>query len=169
MPTTTKLGDIFWDLPPHMYYVPGQSIGCTIYVANHTDIDREYMIMGYLYQDGFKLEEVPLQIHRFAWFEVQPGVFTRLHGNITLDKTNVDLVVELIERESESTTDSISTRLVMPRHGVLPPAEEPTTPGLESTMLPLLMLMMLMMVMDMVDDLSDKVESNSKSTKMITG
>lgn len=36
-----KLGDIFWDLAPLIYYTKDHDIGCTIYVANHTDEKKE--------------------------------------------------------------------------------------------------------------------------------
>ena len=180
IPSGVKLGDIFWDLPPFIYYTPGHSIGCILYVANHTEDDKEYTILGYLYQGGFKLEEVPLQVHRFAWFPVKPGIFTRLHGNIVLDKTNVDLVVNLIEKETEEVTDSVSTRLVMPTGGILPPSWPVDgrgtgidtgmgtgigtgigtgagigAMGLGFDLVPLLTLFMLIFVMDMVEELSE--------------
>ena len=39
-----ELGDIFWDLPPWIVYSPGYDVGCSIYVANPTEVEKEYAL-----------------------------------------------------------------------------------------------------------------------------
>jgi hypothetical protein len=40
------LGDIFWDLAPWIVYTPGYDLGCSIYVANPSDDDKEYSLIA---------------------------------------------------------------------------------------------------------------------------
>ena len=40
------LGDIFWDLAPWITYEPGYDLGCSIYVANPGDAEKEYTLIG---------------------------------------------------------------------------------------------------------------------------
>ena len=154
MSTKGKLGSIFWDLPPLMYYTPNYDIGVTIYTANPTDETREYMLMGYLYRGSIALIEAPLQVQGYAWFPVDSGVFVRFHGDMAFDETNAELVVSLIEKETQEATDSVSTRLLMPAMGILPPAwpaptpEAPTTPSIDwSSIITMFIVIMMMKMM----------------------
>ncbi len=147
-----KLGDVFWDLPPMINYVPGYDIGCTIFVANHTNIAQEYMLLLSLHREGRPVEESTLRIHQYSWFTLEPGVFTRFYGSLAFEDTNLDLSVKLVEKNTEEPVDSVSTRLVMPTAGAIPPTwpfptapTAPAAPGMDlNTLLMLSVATMLM-------------------------
>ncbi len=122
-------GDIFWDLPPWMTYAPGFDLGCTIYVANPTDTEKEYALMARLSRGETVISEESLPVFGYAWFKVPPGDFSRLRGALRFPESDADLAVLLVERESQETTDSAAVRLVAPQAaGALPPSW-PGTPG----------------------------------------
>ena len=124
-----EVGDIFWDLPPWVVYTPGYDVGCSIYVANPADEEKEYALMARLSSNETMISEEALPVFGYTWFKVAPGDFVRLHGAFRFDESDVDLTVLLIERETEALTDSVSTRLVAPTTaGALPPAW-PGVPG----------------------------------------
>ena len=122
------MGDIFWDLPPWIVYAPGYDVGCSIYVANPGEEEREYALMARLSSNATVVSEEALPVFGHTWFKVVPGDLVRLHGAFRFDETDVDLAVFLVERETEQTTDSVSTRLVAPATAALPPTW-PATPG----------------------------------------
>jgi hypothetical protein len=146
-----ELGDIFWDLGSYIVYYPGFDIGCTVYVANHTDSEREYALMARLSRNAALIGEEALPVYGQTWFKVDPGDFIRLYGAFRFDETDADLIVSLIERETEQVTDSVSTRLVAPTAaGALPPAW-PGAPGATtvdwaSMLMPVMMMGMFGMV-----------------------
>ena len=124
-----EVGDIFWDLPPWVVYTPGYDVGCSIYVANPAEEEKEYALMARLSSNETMISEEALPVFGYTWFKVAPGDFVRLHGAFRFDESDVDLTVLLIERETEALTDSVSTRLVAPTTaGALPPAW-PGVPG----------------------------------------
>lgn len=57
-----ELGDIFWDLAPWINYQPGYDLGCSIYVANPTDTEKEYALMARLSRSEAVLSEEGLQV-----------------------------------------------------------------------------------------------------------
>ena len=124
-----ELGDIFWDLPPWITYEPGYDMGCSIYVANPTDVEKEYALMARLSQNSTVISEEALPVFGYTWFKVNPGDFIKMHGALRFDETDVDLIVLLVERETEGVTDSVSTRLVSSAAAALPP----TWPGAPGT------------------------------------
>ncbi len=145
-----SLGDIFWDLPPWITYAPGFDLGCSIYVANPTTLEKEYALMARLYQGETLISEEALPVFGYAWFKVAPADFVRLRGALRFNESDADLAVLLVERETEEVTDSAITRLVAPQAaGALPPAW-PGAPGATGTgfdwstllfmMLPVMML-----------------------------
>jgi len=109
-----ELGDIFWDLAPSITYQPGSELGCTIYVANPTDREKEYALMSRLSSDETVISEESIRVYGYAWFKVDPGDFIRLHGALKFDETDCTLSVLLIERETNDVTDLVSTTLVSP-------------------------------------------------------
>ena len=121
-----ELGNIFWDLPPWIVYAPGYDLGCTIYVANATDIEKEYTLMSRLSSNETIISEEAVKVFGFAWFKVAPKDFIRLRGALRSDESDVILSVLLVERETEQIADSVSTSLVAPAVSTLPP----TWPGL---------------------------------------
>ncbi len=151
-----KLGDIFWDLPPWVIYHAGFDLGCTIYVANPADAEKEYALIARLFRDGGLLVEEALPVYGHTWFTVMAGDLIRLFGYVRYDDADVVLVVDLIERETEEVADSVSTMLVSPAAAALPPAwpVAPAAPGADW----LSLMMMVMMGMLMVSILKPEKE-----------
>jgi len=160
------LGDIFWDLPPWIYYSPEYDVGCTIYVANNTDTDREYSLLLKLYRQTavglVLLSETSLPVSGSAWFTVASNDFVRLAGSIRPGTTDVIATVELVESEKQDAVDSVSTVLVKPTTAAVPP--EWTGGAIISSQLPLLMMIIMMMVM-MTSVLGTKEEEKKLEEK----
>ena len=123
-----ELGNIFWDLPPWIVYAPGYDLGCTIYVANPTDSEKEYTLISRLSSNETVISEEAVKVFGYAWFKVDPKDFVRLRGALRANESNAVLSVLLIERETEEIVDSVSTSLVAPTASALPPSW-PGTPG----------------------------------------
>lgn len=128
-----SLGDIFWDLPPWITYSPGFDIGCSIYVANPTDTEKEYALMARVYRGETLVSEESLPVFGYAWFKVTPGDFIRLRGALRFNESDADVSVLLIERETEELTDSAVTRLVAPQGASVLPPTWPGAPGTSQT------------------------------------
>ena len=119
----SDLGDIFWDLAPWITYEPGYDLGCSIYVANPSDTEKEYTLMARLSRESVVLSEEVLPVFGYSWFKVSPGDFIRLKGALRFEESDSELALLLIERETEEVADSVVTILVSPSTaGVLPPA-----------------------------------------------
>jgi hypothetical protein len=123
-----EVGDIFWDLAPWIVYIPGYDVGCSIYVANPAEQEKEYALMARLSSNETVISEEALPVFGYTWFKVAPADFVKLHGAFRFDESDVDLTVLLIERETQQVTDSVSTRLVAPTAATLPPTW-PGAPG----------------------------------------
>jgi hypothetical protein len=106
-----ELGDIFWSLPPALTYVAGSEIHCRIYVANPTDVDRNYMMMARLSRGDEVLAEFPIKVDQAAWFPVEAGSVISLPGALVLSYSDVALTVYLYEEETNEITDMVSTAL----------------------------------------------------------
>ena len=118
-----SLGDIFWDLAPWITYEPGYDLGCSIYVANPGDAEKEYTLMARLSRSGAVLSEEVLPVFGYTWFKVAPGDFVRLRGALRFDESDSELAILLVERETEEITDSVVTLLVSPANAsALPPS-----------------------------------------------
>jgi hypothetical protein len=141
-------GDIFWSLSPSMTYVAGSEIHCRIYVANPTDVDREYMIMASLTRNGEVLSEFPIKVDEVAWFSVEANNVVSLPGALVLDYTDVALTVSLYERETNEITDSVSAALTSAGTVNLPvlPGIPTTSSETSDIMSVLMMFMMVMMI-----------------------
>lgn len=140
-----ELGDIFWDLPPALSYVAGLDLGCSIYVANPTEIEREYALIARLYKGETLISEEALPVFGYTWFKVEPGDFIKLNGALRFSESDASLMVLLVEKDTEEVTDSVSTHLVQVSSSVLPPwpGSTATTTDWSSMlgfMLPFLML-----------------------------
>jgi len=127
-----ELGNVFWDLPPWIVYAPGYDLGCTIYVANPTDTEKEYTLMSRLSSNGTVISDEAVKVFGFAWFKVAPNDFIRLRGALRSNESDVVLSVLLVERETEQIADSVSTSLVAPTVSALPPTW-PGAPGATGT------------------------------------
>jgi len=127
-----ELGNIFWDLPPWIVYAAGYDLGCTIYVANPTDTEKEYALMSRLSSNETVISEEAVKVFGYAWFKVDPKDFVRLRGALRSDESDVVLSVLLVERETQEIADSVSTSLVAPAVSTLPPTW-PGTPGTTGT------------------------------------
>ena len=75
-----EIGDIFWDLAPWITYEPGYDLGCSIYVANPGDTEKEYTLMARLSREGTVISEEVLPVFGYTWFRVAPGDFIRLNA-----------------------------------------------------------------------------------------
>lgn len=118
----SSLGDIFWDLAPWITYEPGYDLGCSIYVANPSDTQKEYALMSRLSQSETVISEEVLPVFGYSWFKVEPGDFVRLRGALRFEESDAELAILLVERETEEVADSVVTVLVSPSTaGVLPP------------------------------------------------
>ncbi len=125
----SELGDIFWDLAPWITYEPGYDLGCSIYVANPSDTEKEYALMARLSRDTVIVSEEVLPVFGYTWFSVAPGDFVRLKGALRFDESDSELAILLVERETEEVADSVVTLLVSPSGaGALPPSW-PGVPG----------------------------------------
>jgi len=119
----SELGDIFWDLAPWIAYEPGYDLGCSIYVANPGEADKEYTLMARLSREGVLISEEVLPVFGLSWFIVAAGDLVTLRGAFRFDETDAELDLLLVERETEEIADSIVTALVSPANASsLPPA-----------------------------------------------
>ena len=123
-----ELGNIFWDLPPWIVYAPGYDLGCTIYVANPTDTEKEYTLISRLSSNDTLISEEAVKVFGYAWFKVDPNDFIKLRGALRANESSAVLSVLLIERETEEMADAVSTSLVAPTVSSLPPSW-PGNPG----------------------------------------
>jgi hypothetical protein len=145
--TSGNLGDIFWDLPSWTVYTANLDLGCTIYVANPTDTEKEYSLMARLSRNSTAISEEVLPVYGLAWFKVNPGDLVTLKGALRFSESNASLTVYLVERETEEWTDEVTTLLVPPSSSALPPGwpSPGTTAGFDwnsllAMMLPVVML-----------------------------
>jgi len=146
----SMLGDIFWDLAPWITYEPGYDLGCSIYVANPSDTEKEYALMARLSREGATISEEVLPVFGYSWFSVAPRDFIRLKGALRFDESDSELSILLIERETEEMADSVVTLLVSPSGaGALPPSWPgvPGTPGTSVTDWSSLFYMMVPIIM----------------------
>ena len=145
-----ELGDIFWDLAPWITYEPGYDLGCSIYVANPSDMEKEYTLMARLSRESTVISEEVLPVFGYSWFKVDPGDFVRLKGALRFDESDSDLAILLIERETEEVSDSVVTVLVSPTAaGALPPSWPGTgsMPGTSGSDWSSMLMMMLPVMM----------------------
>ncbi len=141
-----NLGDIFWDLPPWLVYTPGYDLGCTIYVANPTDGDKEYALIVRLSRNSTVVSEEAIPVFGHAWFKVEAEDFVRLYGALRFGESNADLAVSLVERETQEVADSVSSWLYSPAWPGLPSVPVADWTSLLGVMLPLMMMGLLGMV-----------------------
>ena len=119
----SELGDIFWDLAPWITYEAGYDLGCSIYVANPGDTEKEYTLMARLARESAVISEEVLPVFGYSWFKVAPGDLIRLRGALRFDESDSELALLLIERETEEVADSVVTVLVSPANAAaLPPS-----------------------------------------------
>ncbi len=140
-----ELGDIFWDLPPVVTYVAGLDLGCSIHVANHSEVAREYALMARIYRNETLISEEALPVFGYTWFKVEAGDAVKLNGALRFGESDADLIVLLVEKETQEVTDSVSTRLVQFSSSALPPWPGSTSTGTDwssllGVMLPVMML-----------------------------
>ena len=148
-----ELGDIFWDLAPWITYEPGYDLGCSIYVANPADTEKEYALMARLTRDTVVISEEVLPVFGYTWFKVAPGDFVRLRGALRFDESDSDLALLLIERETEEVADSVVAVLVSPTTaGALPPSwpGTGTSIGTSTDWSSMLMMMLPVMMVGMI-------------------
>jgi len=156
-----EIGDIFWDLAPWITYEPGYDLGCSIYVANPGDTEKEYTLMARLSREGTVISEEVLPVFGYTWFKVAPGDFVRLRGALRFDESDGELAILLVERETEEVTDTVVSLLVSPASaGVLPPTWPGTGTSTDTTTDWSLMMAMMLPVM-----MIGTVAATTKSTR----
>jgi len=150
---TGKCGDLFWNLDPSMVYLAGTEIHARVYVANTTDVERQYMLMASISRENQVLSEFPITVDGAAWFSVGAGDVVSLPGALMVDYSDVVLTLSLYERESNEITDSIYTTLTSQGTEYFPqlPSLSQIPTGVSGdVMSPIMTLMALMMVMMML-------------------
>jgi len=163
-----ELGDIFWDLAPWITYQPGYDLGCSIYVANPADTEKEYALMARLSRQSVVISEEVLPVFGYSWFKVEPGDFIRIKGALRFDESDSDLAVLLIERETEEVADSVVTVLVSPATaGALPPTW-PGAPGTTETGFDWSSILMMMMPVMMIGAVATSNKSEDKKEEKDT-
>ncbi|MBI2849773.1 MAG: hypothetical protein HYX80_01865 [Chloroflexi bacterium] len=168
-----SMGDIFWDLPPWITYAPGFDLGCTIYVANPTPLEKEYALMARLYRGETLVSEEAVPVFGYAWFKVAPQDFIRLRGALRFNESDADLAILLVERETEEVIDSAATRLIAPQATAagLPPSW-PGAPGTSQTGFDwssLFAIMLPVMMLGMVVGSSKTSEDQKADSAFTTG
>lgn len=147
----SELGDIFWDLAPWITYEPGYDLGCSIYVANPSETEKEYSLIARLAQGTIVISEEVLPVFGYSWFKVAPSDFVKLKGALRFDDSDCELVVLLIDRETEEIADSVVTVLISPETaGVLPPSWPRTSTGTSSDMSMMMAMMLPIMMIGMI-------------------
>lgn len=141
------LGDVFWDLPTWVYYTANYDLGCTIYVANPTDVAKEYCLMTRTYRNNAQRGEGVLQVYGYSWFTVEPGDFITLRGTMKNTESDVLFTVDLFEKETQASADTISTFLVTPSASAMPPGWGGGTIGGGTDILSMMMMIMVMTMM----------------------
>ena len=149
---TGKYGDLFWSLAPSMVYAGGAEFHARIYVANTTEIDRQYMLMASVSRDSQVLAEFPVTVDGASWFTVEAGSVESLPGALTLDYTDAVLTLNLYEKETNEITDSVATVLTSQGTEHFPqlPGLPQLPAGATDMMSPLTSLIALVMVMMML-------------------
>lgn len=147
-----KYGDLFWDVAPSMVYTAGAEFHARIYVANITDVDRQYMLMATVSREDQALSEFPVTVDGASWFTVEANNVVSLPGAMTVDYTDAVLTLSLYERESNEATDSVFTVLGSQGTQYFPqlPGLPQLPAGAADMMSPLTTLIMLVVVMMML-------------------
>jgi len=152
-------GDVFWNLMPSLVYVPGTELPCTVYVANPTDEDREYMLALVLSSGGAAIAEYPIKVDDLTWFPVEANSVIGLPGALLLGYSDVALTMSLYEREQNEIIDTVSTALTTTGTSGLPDLPDvpafpdfpglPPTTGIDMSSMVNLMITMMIVVMMM--------------------
>lgn len=152
-----EYGDLFWSLEPSLLYAAGTEVFARIYVANVTDVDREYMLMAKITRGENVLSEFVVKVDDMAWFEVEANNVITLPGSLTAAYSDAALTLELYERLTGEVTDSVSTALYSQGTQYLPAL--PGLPGVQAgfDMSSIMNLMLIMMVMVMMMKMVGKV------------
>lgn len=169
-----EMGDIFWDLPPAVTYVAGLDLGCSIYVANPTEIEREFALIARLYRNETLISEEALPVFGYTWFKVEPGDFIKLNGALRFTESDASLTVQLVEKATGEATDSVSTYLMQASSSVLPPwlgGSTTTTTDWSSLLgliLPFLMLGIMVVALKPQSEKKESVSQIKEERKLLT-
>jgi len=167
-----ELGDIFWDLPPVVTYVAGLDLGCSIHVANPTDLAKEYALMAQLTRGETVINEEALPVFGYTWFKVEPGDSVKLNGALRFNESDADLAVLLVEKETQEVTDSVLTRLMQFATSALPPWPGSTNTGTDwgsmlGMMLPVMMLGLVAVVMKPKPEKKESIPQVKEERKLL--
>ena len=167
-----ELGDIFWDLPPVVTYVAGLDLGCSIHVANPTDLAKEYALMARLTRGETVISEEALPVFGYTWFKVEPGDAVKLNGALRFNESDADLAVLLVEKETQAVTDSVLTRLIQFATSALPPWPGSTNTGTNwgsmlEMIVPVIMLGMVAVVMKPKSEKNESLSQVKEERKLL--
>jgi len=160
-----ELGDIFWDLAPWITYESGYDLGCSIYVANPGDMEKEYTLMARLSREGTLISEEVLPVFGYTWFKVAPGDFIRLRGALRFDESDGELAILLIERETEEVTDTVVSLLVSPANASALPPSWPGTGTSAGTSMDWSLMMAMMLPVMMIGTVAAATKSTGDEKK----
>ena len=110
----SSLGDLLWDLFPNIYYIPDSEMFCHIYVANPSDVDREYMLMARVSVNDTVISEDAIRVNGTAWFQVDAEDRIALQGALALEESDVTLTIILYEKESGEAVDQVQAQMLTP-------------------------------------------------------
>ena len=167
-----KLGDIFWDLSSIVTYIAGLDLGCSIYIANPTEIAKEYALIARLSRNETLISEEALPVFGYTWFKVEPGDAVKLNGALRFSESDADLVVLLVEKETQEVSDSVSTRLLQFSTSALPPWPGSTSTGTDwssllGMVLPMMMLGMVAIVMKPAAEKKESIPQTMEERKLL--
>lgn len=167
----SSIGDVFWDLPPYVVYIPGSSMGATIYVANPSGVDREYSLLARLYDaDGTLISEEAVVIYGHAWFEVKAGQHIKINSEFGFMYSDKILNIVLVDRITDDEIDNIITYLVMPQtSAVIPGGGTVVGTDWSSIMSIMMMIMTLGVVSNMISGEGEEGIEGGESAGMIGG
>jgi hypothetical protein len=147
---SSSIGDIFWDLGPYVVYIPGSTMGATVYVANPSTSDREYSLIIRLYDaDGQLISEEAHVVYGYAWFEVKAGQYVKIHSEFGFNYSDKIMNVVLVDRTTGDEIDNVTTYLVMPQASAIIPGGSTIT-NWDSIMSIIMMIMTLGVVSSMI-------------------
>jgi hypothetical protein len=104
--------EIFWDLPPRLSYIAGTNLWYRVSVFNPSRDRKEYMLMLRTFAGERQITEDAITVNGMVWFPIAGRDRVVLDGVSAVDTTNVLLVIQLIERESQQVVAEAATFLL---------------------------------------------------------
>jgi len=120
-----ELGQIAWNLPAALHYIPGMPLQIEIEIFNPTNINRNYKLIEQELQNGRVIHEAVIPIiYGQEWFAIPANHILTIQGTLTLDRTNVVYRMNLMEQSTNRIVDSVSVALTGVGEPPAPPPGE---------------------------------------------